>query len=384
MGRKKEKREGSPEERLYLTAAPEAESSSSSAALAPAAAPPSSPTLFVAFACAIAVLLGYDIGVMSGAIRGIASTLGLSVVQRQLVVGSLNFVSGIGALVAGALADTVGRRSCLAASMALYTLGSLIMVSAGTFGAMLGGRIVVGLSVGLGMTVVPLYISELVSPPSRGRLTACFELAICTGLLLGYASNLALFGLAPGVGWRVMLALPLPLAVGAACGAGRMLPPSPRWLLARGQEAEARAVLVTTHTATEVEEAVSGVLALLAQERADAAAAAGEGALGGEGLGAAAAATASSDGVLSVLCGRRGSPGKRRALAIGLLVCFMQQANGSEAAVYYVPKIMEQAGVADPCVMLLARSLARSLLTSTFSFLYLLTTTPLLVNLSLL
>jgi len=238
MGRKKGKREGSPEERLCLTAAPEAEDSSSSATLAPPA-PPSSSTFFVAFACAIAVLLGYDIGVMSGAIRGIASTLGLSVVQRQLVVGSLNFVSGIGALAAGALADTVGRRSCLAASMALYTLGSLIMVSAGAFGTMLGGRIVVGLSVGLGMTVVPLYISELVSPPSRGRLTACFELAICSGLLLGYASNLALFGLAPGVGWRVMLALPLPLAVGAACGAGRVLPPSPRWLLARGRVEEA-------------------------------------------------------------------------------------------------------------------------------------------------
>ena len=53
----------------------------------------------VGFASVVAILLGYDIGVMSGAILDIETTFTLSLVQKQLVVGSLNFISAFGALI---------------------------------------------------------------------------------------------------------------------------------------------------------------------------------------------------------------------------------------------------------------------------------------------
>ena len=62
----------------------------------------------VGFSSLVAVLLGYDIGVMSGAILDIEITLSLTMVQKELVVGLLNFVSAFGALLAGAISDRFG------------------------------------------------------------------------------------------------------------------------------------------------------------------------------------------------------------------------------------------------------------------------------------
>ena len=79
----------------------EATSSASLERAAVTASAAGSNLCYVAFACGVAVLLGYDIGVMSGAITGIEASLSLSLVQKQLIMGSLNFVSGFGALLAG-------------------------------------------------------------------------------------------------------------------------------------------------------------------------------------------------------------------------------------------------------------------------------------------
>ena len=52
----------------------------------------------------------YDIGIMSGAKRLVLRDLGLATEQVEVLVGSLNLVSGFGGLAAGRLADGVGRR----------------------------------------------------------------------------------------------------------------------------------------------------------------------------------------------------------------------------------------------------------------------------------
>ena len=84
----------------------------------PAARPPSPcccglrPTvvLCVLVASSFSFLLGYDIGIMSGAKRLVLRDLGLATEQVEVLVGTLNLVSGFGGLAAGRLADGVGRR----------------------------------------------------------------------------------------------------------------------------------------------------------------------------------------------------------------------------------------------------------------------------------
>ena len=64
--------------------------------------------LCVACASSFSFLLGYDIGIMSGAKRLISRDLSLSEPQLELLVGILNLVSGPGGLLSGRLADSMG------------------------------------------------------------------------------------------------------------------------------------------------------------------------------------------------------------------------------------------------------------------------------------
>jgi SP family myo-inositol transporter-like MFS transporter 13 len=118
---------------------------------------------------------------MSGAILDIETTFGLSLVQKQLVVGSLNFVSSFGALLAGSISEAFGRRSCIALSMLLYSAGTAAMTIAKSYSMLIVGRIIVGLGVGVGMATVPVLVAELAPAKLRGQLTSTFEISICTG-----------------------------------------------------------------------------------------------------------------------------------------------------------------------------------------------------------
>jgi hypothetical protein len=64
----------------------------------------------VAFTSLVGSLLGYDIGVISGAIIFIEKDLDLESWQAELIVGSLNLVSAFGGLASGQLADRWGRK----------------------------------------------------------------------------------------------------------------------------------------------------------------------------------------------------------------------------------------------------------------------------------
>ncbi|KAK5843977.1 hypothetical protein PVK06_000112 [Gossypium arboreum] len=85
-----------------------------------------------AFACSIlaslaSILLGYDIGVMSGAILYIKDDLKISDVQVEILVGILNLYCLIGAYVAGRTSDWIGRRYTIVVAAAIFFVGALLM-----------------------------------------------------------------------------------------------------------------------------------------------------------------------------------------------------------------------------------------------------------------
>jgi SP family arabinose:H+ symporter-like MFS transporter len=105
-------------------------------------------------------------------------------------------------------------------------------------------RVIGGLAIGGSSVIGPMYIAELAPAAKRGRLVALFQFNIVLGILLAYFSNY-LVGLG-GFGsleWRWKLgvaAAPAVLFFFALFG----IPQSPRWLVRRGLQAEAREVLV--------------------------------------------------------------------------------------------------------------------------------------------
>jgi MFS family permease len=110
--------------------------------------------------------------------------------------------SGVGGLVAGALADRLGKRRVLAATVAIYSLGSLICGIAPTPLIFFLGRIVQGLGIGGEWAIGHGMLAEAVPPAFRGRAAAFLQagepFGVFIAALVGYL-------VLPRVGWRAVL-----------------------------------------------------------------------------------------------------------------------------------------------------------------------------------
>ena len=278
-------------------------------------------TLLVASVCftsLLGALLGYDIGIISGAIVFITKDLSLSTWQAEVVVGSLNLVSAFGALLAGSFADRFGRKAAICLANALFVGGTLTVVLSYGFSGLLAGRILMGFGVGCGFVVGPLYTAELSPPERRGMFTSLFEVSIGTGILLGYLVAYVCRDMPLHIGWRVMVGCGgVPPVVSLLLLAA--LPESPRFLWAAGRRQQARDVLQRVMDPAEVEACCEEIDASV--------------------VGAAAP----RDALRALLCPR--SRGVRLMVVVGLGLTVSQQANGSEAVVYYMPAILQGAGV---------------------------------------
>ncbi|KAG2544835.1 hypothetical protein PVAP13_9KG384865 [Panicum virgatum] len=183
------------------------------------------------------LLFGYDIGATSGATISVQSAdlsgttwFNLSSVQLGLVAsGSLYGALG-GSILAYRVTDFLGRRIELVTAAALYILGALVTGFAPNFVALIIGRILYGIGIGLAMHGAPLYIAETSPSQIRGTLISLKELFIVLGILFGYL--IGSFEIDNVGGWRYMFGFGAPLAAVMAIGMWS-LPPSPRWLLLR-------------------------------------------------------------------------------------------------------------------------------------------------------
>merc|ERR1719183_1328653 len=84
-------------------------------------------------------------------------------------------------------------------------MGGLLMACATNFETIALGRITAGSGVGVGITAVTAYMSEVSPAHSRGFYGSLEELFVNIGNVAGYLMNVALFGLP--YDWRLMLGL---------------------------------------------------------------------------------------------------------------------------------------------------------------------------------
>ncbi|CAI5465563.1 unnamed protein product [Closterium sp. Yama58-4] len=315
-------------------------------------------------------LLGYDIGVTSGALIFVAEDFDLSHVQQEIFVGILNIVSLVGALSAGRLADFAGRRFAMGAAASIFIAGALCMALAPTYAILVIGRVITGIGVGFGLSLPPLFISEISPPGQRGGLVSFGELFINIGIVIGFLTSFVLSGLPVDTAWRWMLGLGavpgLILAVGVI-----FLPESPRWLIMHGQVKKAKDILLTISDSKE--EAHERMLEILEaaglkeeviSKGSEIPASRGRsnsrerlGDSGGDGAGDTVYVDEEEQEihVIRPMEGAGGTGVWKELLwptpAVGrmLVVCvgtnFLQQAVGIDAAVYYSPVVLRDAGV---------------------------------------
>ena len=261
------------------------------------------------------LLFGYDTGVISGALLFIGKDFRISSVQKELLTSILLIGAVIGALLAGRIADRIGRRPTVLGTAAVFVAGVLLAAFSPGYVVLLAARVVIGLAVGAASMVVPLYISEVAPPRIRGALVSFNQLAITLGILVSYLVD---YGLSSAQNWRLMFGLATIPAVLMFTG---MLfqRESPHWLIGRGREREAREVLALSRDAGSIDAEVAEVRDLSGR-------------------------TSSARDLLN--------PRMRHVLTVGIALAVFQQITGINTIIYYAPTLLSSAGFGHSAALL--------------------------------
>ena len=139
--------------------------------------------LICAFASFGGIFFGYDSGYINGVLPSplfvsnvektpvatvIAEKIALRSSYTSLVVSILSAGTFFGAIIAGDVADRIGRKWTVIAGCVIYTIGVVIQMITGAGNALAAiviGRLVAGVGVGFESAIVILYMSEIVSIP---------------------------------------------------------------------------------------------------------------------------------------------------------------------------------------------------------------------------
>ncbi len=218
----------------------------------PRAAPNTAFVTLIAGAAALGgFLFGFDTAVINGAVRALEHEFAATSWEIGLSVSVALVGSAIGAFFAGALAEALGRvRSMIVASV-LFTVSALGSGLPFGLADFVVWRFIGGLGVGAASVIAPAYIAEVAPAEMRGRLGSLQQLAIVVGIFIALLNNYGIVTLAGSAeaafwlgrdAWAWMFWAEIPVAVVyGACAL--LIPESPRFLVARGREAEATVVL---------------------------------------------------------------------------------------------------------------------------------------------
>lgn len=256
-----------------------------------------------------ALLFGYDLGIISGSILFIDNEFNLTPFLSGLVVSSLLVAAAVGAVVSGPISQRLGRRNLIIVAALIFTLGSLGAAFAPTVGVLILSRAVLGIAVGLVSVAVPLYLSEMAPTEIRGTIGALNQFMITVGILAAYITSAAL---ASAEAWRWMLGLAVVPSFVLLLGM-LFMPETPRWLILKGREREARNVLLQSRSSEEAEQEIQDIKEV---ERAE----------GRRGLGELLA------------------PWVRPAIIAAVGLGVLQQITGANAIIFWLPTTLTEMG----------------------------------------
>lgn len=209
-------------------------------------------------------LFGYDAAVISGAISQVTFQFALQEIEVGWFVSSALVGSVIGAAVAGAMSDKLGRKITMVISAVLFFVSGIGCAFSTTFTLLVISRMLGGIGIGIVSIVCPIYISEISVAASRGRMVSMYQLAVTIGFSGAYLINYYLLGFSHGFSssnewmlrifhtevWRAMLgaeAIPAFIFILVVF----LLPESPRWLIVKARESDAEKTLTKIYRDTE-------------------------------------------------------------------------------------------------------------------------------------
>ena len=206
-------------------------------------------------AASVGIIYGYDLSIIAGAQLFVTEDFGLSTRQQELLTTMVVIGQIAGALGAGVLANVIGRKRSVALILFAYAAFALLAALSVSFPMLLTARLLLGVTIGVTVVVVPVYVAESAPTKVRGSLLTAYQLAIVSGLIVGYLSGYLLAGTHS---WRWMLGLAcvpalllLPLMI--------RMPDTARWYLLKGRVDEARRELLRVEPAAQVDDELADI-----------------------------------------------------------------------------------------------------------------------------
>jgi sugar porter (SP) family MFS transporter len=263
-------------------------------------------------------LFGFDIVVISGADKKLQALWGSSdAFHGSVVMGMALWGTVFGAIFGGVPTNKLGRKQTLLWIGVLYfvsAVGSSLVNDPYLFAFF---RFLGGVGVGASTIAAPAYVSEISPAKNRGKLVALYQFNIVMGILIAFLSNYLLRNVGENA-WRWMIGVEaFPAFIYTLLIF--TVPNSPRWLVSKNRDEEAKEVLDLINPDGDSEQ-------LLLEIKTE-----NESHTDGE----------------NIFMKKYRFP-----LILAFLIAFFNQLSGINAFLYYAPRIFEEAGLGESTALL--------------------------------
>lgn len=258
------------------------------------------------------LLAGYEMGIISGAQLFIIDEWNLSAKLQGYLVSIVMVGCFIGAFINGFFADKIGRKKIIGFIGLVYLIGCICCAKAIDINMLIGARIINGIACGMANAIVPMYLSEISPVKTRGFFASLYQLSFTIGILAAYLIG---FIFSSSSNWRAMFlsgAVPAIILLVMYI----FLSESPRWLILKGRDEEAKKVFEKIEVSEQVNNQIEEIKSSMKEKNTE-------------------SKVAIQKWMFMPLL-----------IAIGIM--FAQICTGINVIICYAPKIFQSAGFNDP------------------------------------
>jgi SP family arabinose:H+ symporter-like MFS transporter len=263
-------------------------------------------------------LFGFDTVVISGADKKLQALWHSSdAFHGTVVMGMALWGTVFGAIFGGIPTNKIGRKNTLLWIGILFFISAIGSACANDPIVFAAFRFIGGLGVGASTIAAPAYISEIAPAKDRGKLVAFYQFNIVLGILIAFLSNYLLRNTGEN-SWRWMMGVQaIPSFIYTLFIF--TIPKSPRWLLSKNRNEEAKSVLQRMYPGDDAEKLISEI------HLDNSSAAANE----------------------NIFLKKYRTP-----LILAFFIAFFNQLSGINAFLYYSPRIFQEAGLGESTALL--------------------------------
>lgn len=206
--------------------------------------------LMCAFSAFGGIFFGYDSGYISGvmgmnyfiehfehldpSLAGDKDRFVLAAWKKSLITSILSAGTFFGAIIAGDLADFIGRRATVIIGCFIFIVGVILQTASTALALLVVGRLIAGFGVGFVSAIIILYMSEVAPKKVRGAIVSGYQFCITIGILLASCVDYSTQNRTDTGSYRIPISIQMLWAIILAIGLF-MLPESPRYFVKRGQ-----------------------------------------------------------------------------------------------------------------------------------------------------